>query len=47
MSDQRRGHYHLSLVLLVVFMLVLGCAAGAVGISLIPAWVASHEVVTK
>ena len=47
MSDKRNGQHHLALVLLVAFLLVLGCAAGAVGINLIPAWVAAHDVVSK
>jgi hypothetical protein len=47
MSDKKDGYHHMAMVILVAFALVLGCAAGAIGISLIPHWVEQHQVVSK
>lgn len=43
MSKKQEKYNHLALVVLVVFLLVLGCAVGAIGISVIPMWV-EHQV---
>lgn len=46
-SKNRDGYHHMAIVFLVVFALVLGCAAGAVGINLWPAYVEAHTVVSR
>lgn len=47
MSKKQEKYNHLMLVILVSFLLVLGCAAGAIGISVIPSWVEHQAGVSK
>jgi hypothetical protein len=47
MSKSHDGYHHLAMVILVAFVLVLGCAAVAVGVNVIPSWVEKHQVVSK
>jgi hypothetical protein len=47
MSKKQEKYNHLSLVILIVFLLVLGCAAGAIGVSVIPSWVEHEAGVSK
>lgn len=47
MSKRVGGYHHMTMVLLVVFLLVLGIAGIAVGVNVIPSWVEHHEMASK
>lgn len=47
MTRKHDSYHHLALVILVAFVLVLGCAAGAIGIVVIPGMVEHYQNATK
>lgn len=47
MSKRVGGYHHMTMVLLVVFLLVLAIAGIAIGVNVVPALVEHHEGVSK